>query len=71
MHPLAVILAIATGSILGGIVGTLLAVPVAAVLNAVGHHLLSGDDDDPSDAEDDVVDGDAVAAGAPGAPLAD
>lgn len=71
VHPLAVILAIATGSILGGIVGTLLAVPVAAVLNAVGHHLLSGDDDDPADAEGDPVDGDAVAAGAPGAPLAD
>ncbi|MEO3936345.1 AI-2E family transporter [Dermatophilaceae bacterium Soc4.6] len=41
IHPLAVILAIATGSIVGGLVGTLLAVPVAAVVNAVGTHLLS------------------------------
>lgn len=43
VHPLAVILAIATGSIVAGIVGALVAVPFAAVLNAVGKHLLSGD----------------------------
>ncbi|MEO5745554.1 MAG: AI-2E family transporter [Terracoccus sp.] len=41
VHPLAVILAIAAGSILAGIVGALVAVPFAAVLNAVGKHLLS------------------------------
>ncbi|MDQ2757183.1 MAG: AI-2E family transporter [Actinomycetota bacterium] len=46
IHPLAVILAIATGSIVAGIIGTLLAVPVAAVVNAVGSHLLSGGDSD-------------------------
>jgi predicted PurR-regulated permease PerM len=40
VHPLAVILAIAAGVILGGIVGALIAVPTAAVVNAVGHHLL-------------------------------
>lgn len=43
VHPLAVILAIAVGSVVAGIVGALLAVPFAAVLNAVGKHLLSGD----------------------------
>ena len=46
VHPLAVILAIAAGSILAGIVGALVAVPFAAVLNAVGKHLLSDHSDD-------------------------
>lgn len=40
VHPLSVILAIAAGLILAGIVGALVAVPIVAVLNAVGHHLL-------------------------------
>jgi predicted PurR-regulated permease PerM len=43
VHPLAVILAIACGSIIAGIVGALVAVPFAAVSNAVGKHLLSGE----------------------------
>lgn len=43
VHPLAVILAIAAGSVLAGIVGALTAVPLAAVTNAVGKHLLSGE----------------------------
>ena len=50
IHPLAVILAIAAGIILAGIIGGLIAVPTVAVLNAVGHHLLDGpetDDDVP------------------------
>ncbi|WP_299445665.1 AI-2E family transporter [uncultured Phycicoccus sp.] len=42
LHPLAVILAIAAGLILAGIIGGLIAVPTVAVLNAVGHHLLDG-----------------------------
>ena len=42
IHPLAVILAIAAGVILAGIIGGLIAVPTVAVLNAVGHHLLDG-----------------------------
>ncbi len=42
IHPLAVILAIAAGLVLAGIVGGLVAVPTIAVLNAVGHHLLDG-----------------------------
>ncbi len=39
VHPLAVILSIAAGSILAGIVGALMAVPTAAVANAVVNHL--------------------------------
>lgn len=42
IHPLAVILAIAAGIVLAGIIGGLIAVPTIAVLNAVGHHLLDG-----------------------------
>jgi len=49
VHPLAVILAIAAGVVLGGIVGALVAVPLAAVANAVGHHLFSGDDAEPEE----------------------
>lgn len=45
IHPLAVILAIAAGVVLAGIIGGLIAVPTVAVFNAVGHHLLDGDDD--------------------------
>ena len=41
VHPLGVILAIATGAIVGGIVGALVAVPLAAALNAVVQHLAS------------------------------
>lgn len=48
VHPLAVILAIAAGVVIAGIVGALVAVPVVAVANAVGRHLLdSGESDDP------------------------
>ena len=57
IHPLAVILAIAAGIILAGIIGGLIAVPTVAVLNAVGHHLL-----DSPKAEDDVPPGRARAA---------
>lgn len=46
VHPLGVILAIATGIIVGGIIGALVAVPLAAVLNAVGHNLLEPVPDD-------------------------
>ncbi len=49
IHPLAVILAIAAGIVLAGIIGGLIAVPTVAVLNAVGHHLLDG----PAAREDD------------------
>ena len=49
VHPLAVIAAIATGAILAGIVGTLVAVPVVAVVKAVAEHLFRHDDNDDSE----------------------
>lgn len=52
VHPLAVILAIATGVIVWGIVGALIAVPVAAVVNAVGHHLLADNEPAPEQVDD-------------------
>ncbi|MFS3127973.1 AI-2E family transporter [Nocardioides sp. Bht2] len=49
VHPLAVIVAIACGVIVAGVAGALVAVPLAAVLNAVVQHLAAftpiGDDD--------------------------
>lgn len=39
VHPLAIILAIATGVIVAGVVGALIAVPLAACVNSVVHHL--------------------------------
>jgi putative heme transporter len=40
VHPVAVIAAIACGAILAGIVGTLVAVPVLAIVKAVANHLI-------------------------------
>ncbi len=51
VHPLAVILAIAAGSIIAGIVGAMVAVPLAAVVNAVGKHLLEGESEEQLEAE--------------------
>ncbi|MDX6319042.1 MAG: hypothetical protein QOD35_2442 [Nocardioidaceae bacterium] len=50
VHPLAVILAIATGASLAGIVGALFAVPVAAVANTMISSLAGGPDEDPGEA---------------------
>jgi predicted PurR-regulated permease PerM len=47
VHPLGVILAIATGASLAGIVGALFAVPVAAVANTMISSLAGGPDEDP------------------------
>lgn len=67
VHPLAVILGIATGIILGGVIGALIAVPLVAVLNAVGHNLLDptpedvdrpeqlADEDEQEEIRDDVA----------------
>lgn len=41
IHPLAVILAIATGAVVAGIVGALVAVPIVAVLNTGVRHLVT------------------------------
>jgi putative heme transporter len=43
IHPLAVVLAIALGSLVAGILGAVIAVPVAAVVNVVAGYLLRGD----------------------------
>ncbi|WP_404352552.1 AI-2E family transporter [Phycicoccus jejuensis] len=53
LHPLAVILAIAAGLILAGIIGGLIAVPTVAVLNAVGHHLLDNPESPAQDVDHD------------------
>jgi predicted PurR-regulated permease PerM len=45
VHPLAVVLAIAGGGVLAGIVGALLAVPIVAVLNSAVRVLLATDPD--------------------------
>lgn len=53
VHPLAVILSIAAGVVIAGIVGALVAVPIAAMVNAIVHHLAGHDDEAPTDAADD------------------
>jgi putative heme transporter len=65
VHPVAVIAAIACGAILAGIVGTLVAVPVLAVVKAVANHLfeIHNRRDDPPDAEEPHLDDAPLAAG--------
>ncbi|TDE93940.1 AI-2E family transporter [Occultella glacieicola] len=48
LHPVAVLLAVATGTLIGGIVGALFAVPVVAVVNAVMNFLYHPTRDDPA-----------------------
>jgi predicted PurR-regulated permease PerM len=47
VHPLGVILAVAAGVLVAGVVGALVAVPVVASLNAVVRHLAGPDADEP------------------------
>jgi predicted PurR-regulated permease PerM len=54
VHPLAIIFAIAAGVTVAGIVGALIAVPLAACLNGVVRHLVSVAQDYQNDPEDDV-----------------
>lgn len=49
LHPLGVILAIGAGLVLGGILGALIAIPVVAVLNAVGKYYFAAEDVTASD----------------------
>jgi len=60
VHPLGVILAIAVGVIVAGIGGALIAVPLAAALNAVAQHLASftdvGEDPEEAAATDPAID---------------
>jgi predicted PurR-regulated permease PerM len=51
LHPLGVILAIAVGVIVAGIPGALVAVPLAAAVNAVAAHLSEGNVEEPTRAE--------------------
>ena len=46
LHPVAVLLAVASGTIVGGVVGALFAVPLIAVANTVLHYLNGGHDPD-------------------------
>jgi predicted PurR-regulated permease PerM len=59
VHPLGVILAIGCGVLVAGIVGALIAVPLAAALNAVVQHLAAhthvGADDPEEELEEDQV----------------
>jgi predicted PurR-regulated permease PerM len=67
VHPLAVILAIAAGVLIAGIAGALVAVPIAAAVNAVVQHLASytspGDDPVEELAEDYEETGETVDVG--------
>lgn len=52
VHPLAVIIAIAAGVLLAGIIGALFAVPFVAVVNVIGEYLAGRDpDEQPSEEE--------------------
>ncbi|CAM3377341.1 AI-2E family transporter [Nocardioides dubius] len=59
VHPLAVIVAIACGVIVAGVAGALVAVPLAAVMNAVIQHLAAftpvGDDDPEAKLDQDLA----------------
>jgi predicted PurR-regulated permease PerM len=48
IHPLGVIIALAAGVLVAGIIGALVAVPLAAALNAVVEHLAAGAEVDPA-----------------------
>jgi predicted PurR-regulated permease PerM len=71
LHPLGVIVAIALGVIVAGIPGALIAVPLAASLNAVVQHLADYTEvgEDPADAAED--DPDTLPVGASGEDVAD
>ncbi|MET9596269.1 AI-2E family transporter [Streptomyces sp. NPDC006459] len=56
VHPLAVVLAVATGGVVAGIGGAVVAVPLVAVANTViGHLRANGGDDDPAQDSPEVV----------------
>lgn len=61
IHPLAVVLAIAGGGVIAGIVGALLAVPLVAFLNSATRVLLASDPE-AEKAEMDAQDGPAISA---------
>jgi predicted PurR-regulated permease PerM len=48
IHPLAIVLAIATGAVLAGIIGALLSVPLLAFLNSAIRVLVAPEESDPA-----------------------
>ncbi|WP_308014490.1 MULTISPECIES: AI-2E family transporter [unclassified Rhodococcus (in: high G+C Gram-positive bacteria)] len=65
VHPLAVVLAIATGIVMAGIIGGLLAVPLVAMANTAVRSLLA---DDPEEAYEEIADADPSEPMFPAAP---
>jgi predicted PurR-regulated permease PerM len=55
IHPLAVILAVASGVLIAGIAGALVAVPVVACVNAVAVHLAGDHDESVSEGAETVL----------------
>jgi putative heme transporter len=71
VHPLGVIIAIALGVIVAGIPGALIAVPLAASLNAVVQHLASNTEVGQDAAEAAEADPDTLPLDASGEEVAD
>jgi hypothetical protein len=65
VHPLAVVLAIATGIVMAGIIGGLLSVPLVAMANTAIRSLLA---DDPEEAYEEIADTDPSEPMFPAAP---
>lgn len=64
VHPLAIVFGIATGTLLAGIVGALLAVPIVAVISTVSGYLSNGTEDVvPTEPADEAGGGNTVPAG--------
>ena len=72
VHPLGVIVAIGCGVLTAGIVGALLAVPIAAALNAVVQHLAAftevGSEDPEEELEEDIAEEETPEETSEGAP---
>lgn len=62
LHPVVILLALTAGATIAGIAGAFLAVPVTAVLAAVGNEVRSGGDHDDSDPSSQRATGDAASA---------
>lgn len=63
VHPLAIVFGIATGTLLAGIIGALLAVPIVAVVATVSAYLFKGEEVVPTEAPGEQTPGDTAPAG--------
>jgi predicted PurR-regulated permease PerM len=64
VHPLAIVFGIATGTLLAGIIGALLAVPIVAVIATVSGYLSTGETEAvPTESPDQQTPGDTAPAG--------